>query len=116
MTPALIGSYESEVLAGLPDEIACRIPADATGAELRWRRGALVTVRVATPAPAAVPVFTTVLGYGWVGGRQALLLARAVPPAAPRLRRAPRRCVLTRVIARLSVGRRGAAATRGVAP
>ena len=103
MTPALIGNYESEVIAGLPDEIACRIPGDATGVELRWRRGALVTVRVAPPAAAAAPVFTTVLGYGWVGGRQALLIARAVPPAAQRLQRSPRRCVVTRVIARLSV-------------
>ena len=81
VTPALLGSYESEVIAGLPDEIACRIPGDDTGVELRWRRGALVTVRVEAPATAAAPVFTTVLGYGWVGGRQALLLSRAVPPA-----------------------------------
>ena len=101
--PALLGSYESEVVAGLPDELACRIPGDDTGAELRWRRGALVTVRVAPPAAAAAPVFTRVLGYGWVGGGQALLLARAVPPATRRLQRTPRRCVLTRVIARLSL-------------
>ena len=103
VTPALLGSYESEVIAGLPDEIACRIPGDDTGVELRWRRGALVTVRVEAPATAAAPVFTAVLGYGWVGGRQALLLSRAVPPAAQRRRRPPRLCVLTRVIARLSV-------------
>lgn len=103
VTPALLGSYESEVIAGLPDEIACRIPGDDTGVELRWRRGALVTVQVATPATAAAPVFTAVLGYGWVGGRQALLLSRAVPPAAQRMQRPPRPCALTRVIARLSV-------------
>lgn len=103
VTPALLGSYESEVIAGLPDEIACRIPGDDTGVELRWRRGALVTVRVEAPAKDAAPVFTTVLGYGWVGGRQALLLSRAVPPAAHRVQRPPRHCVLTRVIARLSV-------------
>ena len=103
VTPALLGSYESEVIAGLPDEIACRIPGDDTGVALRWRRGALVTVQVATPATAAAPVFTAVLGYGWVGGRQALLLSRAVPPAAQRMQRPPRPCALTRVIARLSV-------------
>ena len=103
MTPALLGSYQSEVIAGLPDEIACRIPRDDTGVELRWRRGALVTVRAGAPAMAAAPVFTTVLGYGWVGGGQALLLSRAVPPAAQRMQRPPRHCVLTRVIARLSV-------------
>lgn len=103
VTPALLGSYESEVIAGLPDEIACRIPGEDTGVELRWRRGALVTVRVGAPATAAPPVFTTVLGYGWVGGRQALLLSRAVPPAAQRVQRPPRHCLLTRVIARLSV-------------
>ena len=103
VTPALLGSYESEVIAGLPDEIACRIPGDDTGVELRWRRGALVTVRVEAPATAPAPLFTSVLGYGWVGGRQALLLSRAVPPAVQRLRRPPRPCVLTRVISRLSV-------------
>ncbi len=103
VTPALLGSHESEVIAGLPDEIACRIPGDDAGGEVRWHRGALVTVRVGAPATAAAPVFTTVLGYGWVGGRQALLLSRAVPPAAPRVQRPPRHCVLTRVIARLSV-------------
>ena len=116
VTPALLGSYESEVIAGLPDEIACRIPGDDTGVELRWRRGALVTVRVEAPATAAAPVFTAVLGYAWVAGRQALLLSRAVPPAARRLRRPPRLCVLTRVIARLSVDAGGAAAAGGVAP
>ena len=103
VTPALLGSHESEVIASLSDEIACRIPGDDTGVELRWRHGALVTVRVGAPATAAAPVFTTVLGYGWVGGRQALLLSRAVPPATQRRQRPPRHCVLTRVIARLSV-------------
>lgn len=103
VTPALLGSYESEVIAGLPDEIACRIPGDDTGSELRWRRGALVTIRAVAPATAAAPLFTAVLGYGWVGGRQALLLSRAVPPAAQRMQRPPRHCALTRVIARLSV-------------
>ena len=103
VTPALLGSYESEVIAGLPDEIACRIPGDDTGAELRWRRGARVTVRMAAPAASAAPLFTTVLGYGWVGGRQALLLSHAVPPAAQRMQRPLRHCALTRVIARLSV-------------
>ena len=103
VTPALLGSHESEVIAGLPDEIACRIPGDDTGGELRWRRGALVSVRVGAPASAAAPVFTTVLGYGSVGGRQALLLSRAVPPAGQRVQPPRRHCVLTRVIARLSV-------------
>ena len=102
VTPALLGSHESEVIAGLPDEIACRIPDDDAGVELRWHRGAPVTVRAEAPATAAAPVFTTVLGYGWVGGRQALLLSRAVPPAQ-RVQRPPRHCLLTRVIARLSV-------------
>jgi len=103
MTPALLGRYESQVIAGLPNEIACRIPGDDTGVELRWRRGALVTVWVEPPAAAATPVFTTVLGYGWVGGRHALLLARTVTPATHRPQRTPRRCVITRVIARLSL-------------
>jgi hypothetical protein len=103
VTPALIGSYRSEVLASLRDEIACRIPGDETGVELRWRRGALVTVHVAPVADGTIPLLTTVAGYGWVGGRQALLLARAVPPAARRLQRPQRGCVVTRVIARLSV-------------
>ena len=101
--PALIGSYRSEVLASLRDEIACRIPGDETGVELRWRRGALVTVHVAPVADGTIPLLTTVAGYGWVGGRQALLLARAVPPAARRMQRPQRGCVVTRVIARLSV-------------
>ena len=103
VAPALIGSYESEVLASLRDEIACRIPGDETGVELRWRRGALVTVHRAPVADGTAPLFTTVLGYGWVGGRQALLLARAVPPAARRRQRPQRRCEVTRVITRLSV-------------
>ena len=103
VAPALIGSYESEVLASLRDEFACRIPGGDTGVELHWCRGTLVTVRAAPAEGDAAPLFTTVLGYGWVAGRHALLLARAVPPAAQRLPRPQRGCVVTRVITRLSV-------------
>lgn len=101
LTPALAGSCESEVAASLRDEIACRIPGGGDGEEERWRRGALVTLQAATPGSA--PLFTSVLGYGWVAGSEALLLRRAAPPAAWR-RRPPRRCVVTRVLARLSAG------------
>ena len=110
MTPALAGSCESEVIASLRDELACRVPGgetgEETGGEPRWRRGALVTVRAAPAAGAeeGVPLFTTVLGYGWVGGRQALLLGRAAAPAAWRRRRPPRSCLVTRVLARLTAG------------
>lgn len=106
MTPALAGSCESEVIAGLRDELACRVPAGEAGGESRWRRGALVTVRAAPAAAGAeegVPLSTTVLGYGWVGGRQAVLLGRAAAPAAWR-RRPPRSCLVTRVLARLTAG------------
>ena len=111
MTPALAGSCESEVIASLRDELACRVPGGGTGGETggesRWRRGALVTVRAAPEAAGAeegAPLFTTVLGYGWVGGRQALLLGRAAAPAAWRRRRPPRSCLVTRVLARLTAG------------
>ena len=109
LTPALAGRAESEVVACLRDEIACRVPGGAAGVEPRWRRGALVTLQPS--APGSAPVFTTVLGYGWVAGREALLLGRTAPPAAWR-RRPPRRCVVTRVLARLSAGVDGGAEPR----
>ena len=100
LNPAAGGGCEAEVAAGLRGELACRVPAAGGGAEdARWRRGALVTVRPAGAAGA--PRFCTVLGYGWVAGSRALLLGRAAPPAP---RRHERRCVVTRVLARLSAG------------
>ena len=107
MTPALAGSQESEVIACLRGEIACRVPGSPSGGASRWRRGALVTVRAAPAAAGAeegAPLSTTVLGYGWVGGRQALLLGRAAAAAAGRRRSPPRGCLVTRVLARLTAG------------
>ena len=115
VSAALCGSFESEVIAGLPDEIACRIPGDDTGVELRWRHGALVTVRVGAPATVATPVFTAVLGYGWVGGRQATApVPRGAAGATSAAAAAP-----LRVDAGHSAAlgrRRGTAAAGGVAP
>ena len=97
VTPALGAGHESQVIASLHDEIACLVPRHEAGEEVHWRRGALVTVRKASEAGRTIPLVTSVLGYEWVGGRRALLLARAVAPATARQHGPQRRCLVTPV-------------------
>ena len=86
VVPAVGGGYPSRVLAGVGYHLACLVPRDESGDEIHWRRGA--RVRVEHRRGGAPSTFCSVVGYGSVGDRSALLLAdtRTIPAAQPQSR------------------------------
>ena len=92
---ATMPAIETNLLAGVGDELACALPEDQA-APPPLRAGMQVTVRPAAAARGESGIVATVLGRAWVAGQPALLLTRRATlsgTVGPRGRR--RRCEVT---------------------
>ncbi len=68
------GSYPSKVLSNLKDMLACLVPRDGAGNELRWKRGTKLRVSFWRDNDAGYSFLTKVLGYNVVKGLPAVFI------------------------------------------
>ncbi len=73
-SPEQGGTYPSKVLSNLKDMLACLVPRDGAGNELRWKRGTKLRVSFWRDNDAGYSFFTKVLGYNVVKGLPAVFI------------------------------------------